>query len=103
MQLASTAKLKPRKRNDAWTSTIFAGHRYTYLYGIDRVIDYAIPEATMDASVAAAADSTKTTPSASASGGANPAADSSSPPAAADLEVKAKLASLEILMCNSIA
>jgi hypothetical protein len=93
--------LKPQQRNDAWTSTILAGLICTYymllkkhdnLYGTNRVIDYAIPKAAVDASVAAAADLSKTTTSASASGGANPAADSLSPPAAADLEVKATLA-----------
>jgi hypothetical protein len=114
-QLASTAQLKQRKRNEAWTSSVLAGHvchyymllkKHDLLYGIDQFVDYqtaiaivhdVTSDATASVAAAAAADSSKTTTTtASASGAATTHS-------AADLEVMEKLASLEMLMRNSIA
>jgi hypothetical protein len=120
MQLASTVQLKERKRHDVWTSPVIAGHLCTYYmllkkhddnHGIynDRVIDYqmAVDEATRAATTttASTADSSKTTITASAATTTNSAADSLPPSstAAVDLEVMEKLASLVMLMRNSIA
>jgi hypothetical protein len=128
-QLASTAQLKQRKRNEAWTSSVLAGHvcrfymllkKHDLLYGIDRIVNYetaiAVDETTPDA-LGDAPHSTTTAPDAAASTAAAAAADLSKTTTTAstanlssttttspvDLEVMAKLASLEMLMRNSIA